>query len=167
MEQSRELETIQRRAHGEVDVRYVGEVVKRAIPWHQRQNRPLRIGGSIGHVRVTAGPLGGFVRDRATAATLILSNNHVLADENRGKTGDPIVQPGDLDGGKDPSDRVGTLGRFVRLRRSGANEVDCAVCTISDTLRFSAGPDSAGSAASVPRSSMTFRRSRRSVEPPA
>ena len=137
MEQSRELETIQRQARGEVDVRYVGQVVKRAVPWHLRRNRPLRIGGSIGHIRVTAGTLGCFVRDRTAGATLILSNNHVLADENRAKPGDPIIQPGDLDGGKAPSDRVGTLERFVRLKRSGANLVDCAVCTLDDKLRFS------------------------------
>lgn len=137
MEQSRELEAIQRQAHDEVDIRYVGQVVKRALPWHLRRNRPLRIGGSIGHVHVTAGTLGCFVRARAAGATLILSNNHVLADENRAKPGDPIIQPGDLDGGKDPVDRVGTLERFVRLKRSGANLVDCAVCTVDDNLRYS------------------------------
>jgi len=138
MEQSREVEAIQRQARGEVDVRYVGQVVKRALSWHVRRNRPLRIGGSIGHVRVTAGTLGCFVRDRVGGATLILSNNHVLADENRAKTGDPIIQPGDLDGGQDPGDRVGTLERFVRLKRSGANLVDGAVCTVDDKLRYSA-----------------------------
>ena len=137
MEQSRELETIQRQARGEVDLCYVGQVVKRAVPWHLRRNRPLRIGGSIGHVRVTAGTLGCFVRDRTGGGTLILSNNHVLADENRGKAGDPIIQPGDLDGGKDPADRVGTLDRFIRLKRSGANLVDCAVSTVDDDLRYS------------------------------
>ena len=137
MEQSRELETIQRQASGEVDVRYVGQVVKRALRWHMRRNRPLRIGGSIGHVRVTAGTLGCFVRDRSGGATLILSNNHVLADENRAKAGDPIIQPGDLDGGKDPGDRVGTLGRFARLKRAGVNLVDCAVCTVDEQLRYS------------------------------
>jgi hypothetical protein len=137
MEQSRELETIERHAHGEVDVRYVGQVVKRAVPWHLRRNRPLRIGGSIGHVRVTAGTLGCFVRDRTGGAMLILSNNHVLADENRAKAGDPIIQPGDLDGGKDPVDRVGTLERFTRLKRAGANLVDCAVCTVDDKRRYS------------------------------
>ena len=137
MEQSRELATIQRHARGEVDVRYVGQVVKRALGWHVRRNRPLRIGGSIGHVRVTAGTLGCFVRDRTAGATLILSNNHVLADENRARAGDPIIQPGDLDGGTDPADRIGTLQRFVRLKRSGANLVDGAVCTVDGELRYS------------------------------
>jgi hypothetical protein len=139
MEQSREIEAIRRQARGEINVRYVGRVVKRALPWHLRRNRPLRVGGSIGHVRVTAGTLGCFVRDRAGGTALLLSNNHVLADENRGEAGDPVIQPGDLDGGKDPADRVGQLVRFVRLKRSGANLVDCAVYTVDDALRYSPG----------------------------
>jgi hypothetical protein len=70
---------------------------------------------------------------RSGGATLILSNNHVLADENRAKAGDPIIQPGDLDGGKDQGDRVGTLQGFIRLKRSGGN----LVCTVDDNLRYS------------------------------
>ncbi|MGH7343230.1 MAG: hypothetical protein ACREKH_22305, partial [Candidatus Rokuibacteriota bacterium] len=42
-----------------------------------------------------------------------------------------------LDGGKDAADRIGTLERFVRLKRSGANLVDCAVCALDDKLRYS------------------------------
>ncbi len=137
MEQSREIDAIRRQARGEVDVRYVGQVVKRAVQWHRRRNRPLRVGGSIGHVRVTAGTVGGFVRDGASGETLIMSNNHVLADENRGKAGDLVIQPGAFDGGKDAADRVGQLERFIRLRRAGANLVDCAVCTVDEALRYS------------------------------
>jgi hypothetical protein len=117
-------------ARGEVDQRYIGGIVKRAAPpWHQRRNRPLRIGGSIGHFAVTAGTLGGFVA-RPDGAVLILSNNHVLADENRATIGDEILQPGRFDGGRRRADRVGSLERFVRLRRAGVNRVDCAAAKL-------------------------------------
>src|SRR5262245_35683635 len=49
MENSPEVEAIRKRARGEVDVRYIGRVLKSAKPWHQKRNRPLRIGGSVGH----------------------------------------------------------------------------------------------------------------------
>jgi len=44
----------------------------------------------------------------------ILSNNHVLADVNRGKMGDAILQPGLVDGGGS-DDRIATLADFVPL----------------------------------------------------
>jgi len=55
---------------------------------------PLPAGVSIGHYKITAGTAGWFaVRDDKT---LIISNNHVLAWENKGQVGDPILQPGPL-----------------------------------------------------------------------
>lgn len=135
MENSPHLDAIHRQAKGEVDVRYIGRVVKRALPWHQKRNRPLRIGSSIGHYRVTAGTLGCFVRSRADGAVLILSNNHVLADENRGKSGDIIIQPGTYDHGRNPADAVGRLTNFVRLKRTGANRVDCAVASVNAEVK--------------------------------
>lgn len=130
-----ELERLTRMAAGEVDVRFVGRVAKRALPWHQRRLRPLQIGGSVGHHRITAGTLGAFVRAAGDAdgALMMLSNNHVLANENRARRGDAILQPGDLDGGLKPGDTVATLERFVRLRRQG-NRVDAAVATLADGI---------------------------------
>lgn len=131
-----ELEEIQRKARGEVDVRYVGRVVRRATPWHRKRSRPLRIGGSIGHYKVTAGTIGCFVTRRSDGAVLVLSNNHVLADENRAKAGDAILQPGDYDGGKRPKDIVAKLESFVRLKTRGANYVDCAIASLLDVVKF-------------------------------
>lgn len=131
LEGSRIVETIMKQAKGEVELRYIGRVAKRSAPWHQRRQRPLRIGCSVGHLKVTAGTLGGFVRPRAGGELAILSNNHVLANENRAKAGDAIVQPGTLDGGVAPRDTVATLSSFPRLRRSGANLVDCAMAEIT------------------------------------
>jgi len=128
--QGREVELIARQAKGEVDVRYIGDVRKRAIPWPQQRHRPLRIGSSVGHFNVTAGTLSGFARPRAGGPTALLSNNHVLANENRAKKGDAVLQPGVVDGGKAPRDAAAALAGFVRLKRLGPNLVDAAVATL-------------------------------------
>jgi len=62
--------------------------------------RPAPGGVSIGHYKITAGTLGGIALKNGRK---ILSNNHVLADSNRGKIGDVIYQPGpyDIGGGND------------------------------------------------------------------
>ncbi|HEX3528391.1 MAG TPA: hypothetical protein VH988_15110 [Thermoanaerobaculia bacterium] len=143
------VESIRRSARGEVDVRYIGRVVKRAdqaqLSPLQGRLRPLRIGGSIGHFKITAGTLGSFVRSRADSATLILSNNHVLANENRAKKGDLILQPGHFDQGMAPADVVGSLASFVRLKRSGNNLLDCAAAKINQGIEFDfQGLDSVG-----------------------
>ena len=84
------LNDIRSRAKGETDVKIVGRVVKQQTPWHQKRNRPLRIGGSVGHYMTTAGTLGCFVT-KDGVNDLILSNNHVLANENAATVGDAIV----------------------------------------------------------------------------
>jgi hypothetical protein len=93
--------------------------------------RPAKSGISIGHVDISAGTLGGLVRDNQSGKTVILSNNHVLADSNDGVAGDSIVQPGPADGGTDPADLIATLTRFVPIDfTSGAqNRVDAAIAT--------------------------------------
>lgn len=125
---SKELEQIRKKAKGEVDVRYIGRVTKLAEPpWTQRRHRPLKLGTSIGHYLITAGTLGAVVRDKRDGATLLLSNNHVLANENKAKPGDAILQPGAADGGNNSADRIATLARMVKLKKTGPNPVDCAV----------------------------------------
>lgn len=114
----------------------MGRVFKQA-PWRRRRNRPLRIGGSIGHTRVKAGTLGCFVApaDSEDAQELILSNNHVLADENKAKKGASIVQPASADGGQAGKDRVGSLVKFVRLRKRH-NLVDAAVADLVEGVEY-------------------------------
>jgi S1-C subfamily serine protease len=104
--------------------------------WHCQNVRPLLIGASIGHSTVTAGTLGGFVR-RGTRV-YILSNNHVLADEDRASAGDGILQRATADGGRDPDDRVGTLRHTVRLKKDGANFVDAALADIQEGVEYDA-----------------------------
>jgi hypothetical protein len=129
------LKRIRERAKGEVDIKYIGRIQKlETATTLQKRRRPLVVGCSIGHFKITAGTLGCFVRDRTTGEILILSNNHVLANENNAKEGDRIIQPGKLDGGKVSSDTIGKLGRFVRLKRTGVNLVDCALSSIKTSI---------------------------------
>jgi hypothetical protein len=100
------------------------------------QYRPrltVRAGGSVGHFRITAGTLGGFVEDANNY--YMLSNNHVFANSNCCLNGDPIVQPG-------PADITGsfkTIGRLDRwhpLSRTNLAGVDAAIATFTDEVKF-------------------------------
>jgi hypothetical protein len=135
-------------ARGEVDIRLVGRIDKRtrahavsrrgaarrpaAVPWYQQNTRPLLIGASVGHVAVTAGTIGAFV-DRGGLVS-ILSNNHVLANEDQAVAGDLILQRAAFDGGARPSERVARLSRWVRLKRRGANLVDAAIASVDENV---------------------------------
>ena len=111
-----------------VDVEAVGQLVawggNRTARW-----RPAPGGVSIGHYKITAGTLGCFCTNLAVKGSLyILSNNHVLANENAAKIGDPILQPGPYDGGRNPKDLIAKLFCFVPIDFSGGpNYVDCAL----------------------------------------
>ncbi len=95
--------------------------------------RPAQGGYSVGHYRITAGTFGTAVTDSAPFPGIprryyILSNNHVLANSNAARPGDPILQPGPVDGGTLPADRIARLSRFVPIRFGGLpNLVDAAV----------------------------------------
>jgi hypothetical protein len=105
-------------------------VSKQAGTFFREPHRPLLIGTSIGHFSVTAGTLGCFVRRKDDGKMRILSNNHVLANENRATQGDAIIQPGDYDGGSVSKNRVGSLDSYVTLRRTSTNLVDCAIADL-------------------------------------
>jgi hypothetical protein len=113
-----------------------------------RRIRPAEGGYSVGHFQITAGTIATCVYDILPGGSTnpprhgvgvppryyILSNNHILANSNLGIVGDPIVQPGPLDGGVDPADRIARLSRFVPIRLTPAvpleqhnNLVDCAL----------------------------------------
>lgn len=127
------IDAITLRAKGEIDVRLIGHVHKQRSktkkPWHQQKIRPLQPGLSVGHVAITAGTLGCFVtRTSNTTPVMILSNNHVLENENKAKKGDSILQPGRADGGRNPSGLIARLLKFVKLKKRG-NSIDAAVAT--------------------------------------
>jgi hypothetical protein len=97
------------------DVYEVGHV--RALQSPQTRFRPtIPAGVSSGHQAVSAGTFGAVVKDRITGEKLLLSNNHVFANSNDATLGDPILQPGPMDGGAFPSDIVARLERYVPLR---------------------------------------------------
>ncbi len=83
-------------------------------------------GVSIGHIHITAGTFGCLVRRGNDL--FILSNNHVLADVNKGKPGDPILQPGPADGGTG-IDAVAALEEFIPLD-FGTAEPECRIATL-------------------------------------
>lgn len=92
---------------------------------HRFRMRPAPGGISVGHYKITAGTLGCLAY--RPNRLLVLSNNHVLANSNDAKFGDPILQSGPYDGGKYPQDMIAILEQFVPINFSGAaNYVDCA-----------------------------------------
>lgn len=105
------------------------------MPNPRTKIRPAQPGCSIGfrdpHDQfVMAGTFGALVKDSANSYAL--SNNHVLADENRLPAGSPIFQPGLLDGGNKKTDQVAELTRAVMLQAGVSNKVDCAIAKVSD-----------------------------------
>lgn len=110
-----EAELVPSRVEGiPTDVVEVGEL--RAEQARTDRWRPAPGGISVGHFKVTAGTLGTTVQDRASGGRLILSNNHVLANSNEANVGDPVLQPGAIDGGSPNSDTLARLERFVEIQ---------------------------------------------------
>jgi hypothetical protein len=130
------LDHLKSEAKGEVDVRMVGRIDKRAkkgkaeVPWYRTNTRPLLMGASVGHFDVTAGTLGAFVNRRGSIC--LLSNNHVLANEDVGEAGDMILQRAKFDGGRRPADGVARLSHWVRLKPRGSNLVDAAIAVLNN-----------------------------------
>lgn len=92
--------------------------------------RPVPIGVSTGHGNVTAGTIGARVTDGERL--FALSNNHVFAANNGGQPGDNLLQPGVVDGGRDPDDVIGTLFdyeplHFCRAMACDLNRIDAAI----------------------------------------
>ena len=99
--------------------------------------RPAKPGCSIGFEftgdqanMVMAGTFGAVVTK--DGKRFILSNNHVLADENRLPLGSAIFQPGLLDGGDATKDDIAELTQFVRLQADMPNTVDCAIAQVGN-----------------------------------
>ncbi|MCQ0988311.1 S1 family peptidase [Jiella marina] len=101
--------------------------------------------------QLSVGTLGFFVRDD-DGRTYLVSNNHVIADGNKGRKGDSIVQPGTLDLTQSELNlmptltklkaelQIATLSAFVDIqfhdtRGIPFNEVDCAAAELTDGRR--------------------------------
>lgn len=106
--------------------------------------RPVPIGVSAGHGRVTAGTLGARVS--SGGETFALSNNHVFAANNEGNAGDNLLQPGVVDGGRDPDDIIGTLAdyepiHFCKAMVCKKNTIDAAIASVTTDDVGSETPD--------------------------
>jgi hypothetical protein len=89
-------------------------------------NKTSRIKGCFG------GTLGSMVQD-SSLNQFILSNNHVIADQNKAKPGQRIVQPGleDTLCLKSPSNEVATFSRAIHINFAGRkNTVDAAIAAV-------------------------------------
>ncbi|HEX9459578.1 MAG TPA: hypothetical protein VGA84_10565 [Thermoanaerobaculia bacterium] len=141
------------------DVEQVGTFRRFAtsrMPNPRGRFRPARPGSSIGFQdpqnRFTmAGTFGAVARKGSKL--FVLSNNHVLADENQLPIGSPIFQPGLLDGGNPSSDRIASLSKFVPLTTPAPNTVDCAIAEaasasiVSKNILFIGPPNGTAAAA--------------------
>jgi hypothetical protein len=108
-----------------------------------KQTRPIALGVSGGNIRAFGkirrqrvcftGTLGSMVQD-TNGKQFILSNNHVLADINKAKPGDFIVQPGlaDIRCQKISSDAVATFSRTVKVKfgKKASNTIDAAIAAV-------------------------------------
>ena len=113
------------------DVEEIGEIS--AFSYAKHYPRPVPCGVSCGHVDITAGTLGAMAVLNNNRL-VFLSNNHVLANENNAHKGDHIIQPGRVDGGKDPQHLIGVLEQFTPINFPGPNTVDAAVAWTSFQL---------------------------------
>jgi hypothetical protein len=93
---------------------------------HTQRHRPVPGGVSGGHKDVT-GTLGGLAKQGIHS--YILSNNHVLALSNKAEIGDPIIQPGNHDGGEYPRDHIADLIAFVPINMGGVAS-DCPFANV-------------------------------------
>ena len=125
------------------DVEQVGTFRKfEAVPAATGPNprtriRPAPPGSSVGFRDPAnsfrmAGTFGALVK-RGTRR-FILSNNHVLADENGLPLGSPIFQPGLLDDGNPNTDQVAQLSTFVQLQVTDPNVVDGAIAEVLNNV---------------------------------
>lgn len=110
----------------------IGEVI--AFSLTKRYTRPVPIGVSIGNINeCAAGTLGCVVEK--SGSRYILTNNHVIARENKATIGEAVVQPGRYDN-KPPcairtTDIIGNLADFqpIVFSTTANNVMDAAIAS--------------------------------------
>ncbi len=122
-------------AHGEIDAQETGDI--RLACWHRLPQRPCCIGTSVGPSGVKgAGTLGAFVKRADDDAIYLLSNNHVLTNQQAVPIGTPILQPGGYDSGT-PQHRIGELSDWVPvdIGQHQTNGIDAAIARVDPDVR--------------------------------
>jgi len=97
---------------------------------------PIWSGVSIGNDKeCAAGTLGCVVSDNSNGKMYILSNNHVLARENKAAIGERIDQPGRFETNCVQTGQIAKLSKFVNItmRRNANNTVDAACAEFTAT----------------------------------
>ena len=119
------------------DVVEVGKLFTKSL---NTKIRPAKCGYSLGPVNSLHYGTAGCIVKRGSDLNIeyfILSCNHILANINSLPLGTPILQPAQLDGGKNPDDIIANLSEFVTLKFSSRsvrlpNLVDCAIAKIKN-----------------------------------
>ncbi len=116
----------------------------------RKRQRPVVGGISAGHRDITAGTIACFCRSTRVGddptSVYALSNNHVFANVNQALLGDPLYQPGPIDGGT-LTDYFAKLDRYVHISLGGteANRVDAAIGGLLPGVPYKAEVCSIGS----------------------
>lgn len=94
----------------------------------RRRIRPVIAGYSVGTPE-GSGTAGLIVSDRRRPRSrYILSNNHVLVNENTNRYS-PTLQPGAADNGTSSKDQIGKMTRYIKLHKNRPNYLDAALST--------------------------------------
>lgn len=118
-----------------VDVEQTGTFRALAMPDPRQKIRPAQPGGSIGFADPSgqfrmAGTFGALVKK--DSKLFILSNNHVIADENRLPLNSDIFQPGLLDDGNANTDKTAKLTKFIEMKAGVLNKADAAIAQVNN-----------------------------------
>jgi hypothetical protein len=151
-----------------VDVEQVGTFrASDGVPDPKTEVRPAQPGCSVGFTPpadgfAEAGTFGALVKQGGSV--FILSNNHVLADENNLQPGAPIFQPALLDDSNVGDHQIATLFSYATLLHGAANTIDCAIAQVADPSLVSnsilhIGPPSGTAAPVIGMSVHKFGRS--------
>lgn len=98
--------------------------------------RPMESGisGSVASLN-GSGTMGALVTDLSDGSLCILSNNHVLADENLASIGDDCIQRGAGDGGSSLADTIAKLKKFQTIDPTITNRIDGAIAEVIDSTQ--------------------------------
>lgn len=106
------------------DVEATGDVLLQT--YTKRYPRAVPCGVSTSHFALPgSGTIGALVVLR-NKKLCVLSNNHVIANENAAAVGDRIIQPGNTEPVRAPDELIGVLEGFVPIKAKG-NLVDAGV----------------------------------------
>ncbi|MPQ44720.1 hypothetical protein [Clostridium tarantellae] len=103
----------------------------------QTRLRPIEPACSISQYKnMSAGTLGAIVFDNETNEPYILSNNHVLVNQDEPKKQMAILQPGHKYGGSSNLNIIAMGTRYIPIKTTDYNLVDCAVTKILPHVNY-------------------------------